>query len=124
VEDGEIRVFQGCDGYEDGEQQRDFVYVDDVVSVILYFLDHPDVSGIFNTGTGRAQTFNDVARAVIDWHGRGAIRYVPMPVHLRGRYQSFTQADLARLRAAGYDGQFQTVEDGTRSCLDSVNAEP
>lgn len=124
LSDGEIRVFQGCDGYGDGEQQRDFIYVGDAVSVILYFLDHPEISGIFNAGTGRAQTFNDVARAVIDWHGHGAIRYVPMPVHLKGRYQSYTQADLTRLRAAGYDGQFETVEDGARSCLDSINADP
>lgn len=121
VEDGEIRVFQGCDGYGDGEQRRDFVYVDDAVSVILYFLDHPEISGIFNTGTGRAQTFNDAARAVIDWHGRGALRYVPMPVHLKGRYQSYTQADLTRLRAAGYNGQFRTVEDGVRCYFDRLN---
>jgi ADP-L-glycero-D-manno-heptose 6-epimerase len=121
LEDGEIRVFKGCDGYDDGEQLRDFVYVDDAVAVILYFLDHPATSGIFNTGTGRAQTFNDAAQAVIDWHGRGKIRYVPMPASLKGRYQSYTRADATRLLKAGYDGHFRSVEDGVRSYLDTIN---
>lgn len=116
--DGEVRLFEGSDGYADGEQRRDFVHVDDVCAVNLWFLEHRDVSGIFNAGTGRAQTFNDVANAVIAWHGKGRIRYVPFPAHLRGAYQSFTEADLAALRAAGCDVEFRDVAVGVRDYLD------
>lgn len=108
----EIRLFEGCDGYGDGEQRRDFVYVDDVVAINLWFLDHPDVSGIYNCGTGRSQTFNDVANAVIRFHDRGQIRYIPFPEHLKGCYQSFTEANLDQLRATGCDHRFKTVEEG------------
>jgi ADP-L-glycero-D-manno-heptose 6-epimerase len=121
VEEGEVRLFEGCDGYPDGEQRRDFVFVGDVVDTVLYFLDHPERSGVFNVGTGRAQTFNDVARSVIDWHGRGKIRYIPFPERLLGRYQSFTQADLTALREAGYDGRFLPVERGVAAALDAMN---
>jgi ADP-L-glycero-D-manno-heptose 6-epimerase len=116
--DGECRLFTGSDGYGDGEQRRDFIHVDDVVAMNLWFWEHPDKSGIFNCGTGRAQPFNDVARAVIDWHGKGAIKYVPFPDNLVGRYQSYTQADLTRLRGAGYDRPFLTVEQGVKRYLD------
>ena len=109
---GRVRLFEGSEGYEDGEQQRDFVWVGDAVAVNLWLLDHPEVSGIFNVGTGRSQTFNDVARAVLGYHGRGEIEYVPFPEDLRGHYQSFTQADLSALRKAGYDARFLTVEEG------------
>jgi ADP-L-glycero-D-manno-heptose 6-epimerase len=119
-DDGELRLFEGSGGYGDGEQLRDFVYVDDVCAVNTWFLEHPEVSGIFNTGTGRAQTFNDVANAVLDWHGSGKIRYIPFPEHLVGAYQSYTQADLALLRAAGCDVEFRPVEDGVRLYLDEI----
>lgn len=119
-EDGAARLFTGTDGYADGEQLRDFVYVDDVCDVNLWFLDHPDVSGIFNTGSGRAQSFNDVANAVIAWHGKGTIRYVPFPEHLSGAYQSFTQADLTQLRLSGCDVDFRPVEDGVKDYLDQI----
>jgi ADP-L-glycero-D-manno-heptose 6-epimerase len=120
IADGETRLFEGSGGYGDGEQIRDFVYVDDVCAVNLWFLENPDVSGIFNAGTGRAQSFNDVANAVIAWHGKGRIRYIPFPEHLKGAYQSFTQADLARLRAAGCDVEFRTVENGVKDYLDQL----
>lgn len=119
-EDGEARLFSGSGGYDDGEQLRDFVYVDDVCAVNLWFLDNPGVSGIFNTGTGQAQSFNDVANAVIKWHQKGKIRYVPFPDHLKGAYQSFTQADLTQLREAGCDVDFQTVESGVKDYLDQL----
>ncbi len=119
--EGVCRLFEGTDGYADGEQQRDFVYVGDCVDVNLWFLDHPEVSGIFNLGTGRAQSFNDVARAVIAWHGRGKIEYIPFPEQLKGRYQSFTQADISALRAAGYAAPFKAVEEGVRLYLDWLN---
>ncbi len=80
------------------------------------------MSGIFNTGTGRAQTFNDVANAVIKWHGKGKIRYIEFPEHLKGAYQSYTQADLTELRASGCDVEFRTVEDGVKDYLDQLCA--
>ena len=120
LEDGEARLFAGTDGYGDGEQLRDFVYVEDVCKVNLWFLDNPSVSGIYNCGTGNAQTFNDVANAVIKWHGKGKIRYIPFPDHLKGAYQSFTQADLSQLRKAGCDVDFRPVEEGVRDYLDQL----
>ncbi len=119
---GEVRLFEGSDGFEAGEQRRDFVYVDDVCAVNLWFFEHPQVSGIFNVGTGRAQTFNDVANSVIGWHGKGRIRYIPFPEHLAGAYQSYTQADLAALRATGCDVDFRPVEQGVRNYLDEISA--
>ena len=121
IEDDEARLFEGSGGYGDGEQLRDFVYVEDVCTVNLWFLDNPGVSGIFNAGTGRAQSFNDVANAVIAWHGHGRIRYIPFPQHLEGAYQSYTQADLASLRKAGCDVEFRPVEDGVRDYLDQLS---
>ena len=122
IESGKARLFAGSGGYTDGQQLRDFVYVQDCVDVNLWFLDHQEVSGIFNLGTGRAQSFNDMANAVIEWHGRGAIEYIPFPESLKGAYQSFTQADLALLRKAGYEKPFLSVEQGVRSYLDWLNA--
>jgi ADP-L-glycero-D-manno-heptose 6-epimerase len=118
-----VKLFKGCDGYANGEQRRDFVYVGDVADVNLWFIDHPNKSGIFNVGTGRCQSFNDVARAVIDWHGHGKIEYIPFPKHLQGHYQSFTQADITALREVGYDKPFKTVEEGVKEYLDWLNGE-
>jgi ADP-L-glycero-D-manno-heptose 6-epimerase len=122
LDDGEVRLFEGSDGYADGKQRRDFVYVGDVADANLWFMDNPKKSGIFNVGTGRCQTFNDVARAVIAWHGRGKIKYIPFPEHLKGCYQSFTQADITALREVGYDNSFKTVEEGVKEYLDWLNA--
>lgn len=116
-----VRLFQGCDGYDNGEQRRDFVYVDDVVDVNLWFLENKNTSGIFNVGTGRSQTFNDVARAVVAFHGAGEIQYIPFPEHLRGCYQSFTEADISSLRSAGYQRPFKTVEEGVSLYLAATN---
>ncbi|MEM8815608.1 MAG: ADP-glyceromanno-heptose 6-epimerase [Pseudomonadota bacterium] len=118
--EGEVRLFEGSGGYGDGEQERDFVYVDDICAVNLWFLEHPRVSGVFNAGTGRAQSFNDVARAVIRFHGKGSIRYIPFPEHLKGAYQSYTQADLAALRQAGCDVDFRPVEQGVADYLTAL----
>jgi ADP-L-glycero-D-manno-heptose 6-epimerase len=115
--DGVVKLFEGTDGYGNGEQRRDFVFVDDVVNVNLWFWEHRDVSGIFNLGTGRCQSFNDVARAVIDYHGKGEIEYVPFPEHLKGKYQSFTEADISHLREVGYEAAFATVETGVHKYL-------
>ena len=121
-ENGVAKLFAGCDGYEDGAQRRDFVYVGDAVKVNLWFLDNPDKTGIFNLGTGRSQAFNDMANAVIDWHGKGKIEYIPFPDHLKGAYQSFTEADISALRAVGYDAPFLTVEEGVWEYMDVLNS--
>lgn len=119
---GVIKLFEGCDGYANGEQRRDFIYVDDVVNVNLWFLDNPNASGIFNVGTGRSQPFNDVAHAVLDWHDKGNLEYIPFPEHLKGAYQSFTEADITQLRKAGYEHPFKTVEEGVKCYLDRLNS--
>ena len=124
---GKVRLFGEYGGYGPGEQRRDFVFVDDVVAVNLWFLEHPDVSGIFNLGSGRAQTFNDVALAVVnagraaagdaagslaDLVAEGTVEYIPFPNALVGKYQCFTEADLARLRQAGCGHAFADVAAG------------
>ena len=125
--EGKVKLFEGCAGYADGEQRRDFVSIADVVKVNMHFLDHPDHSGIFNLGSGRAQSFNDVALAVVnacraaqgepalglaELRQRGVIEYIAFPPALQGKYQSFTQADLGELRDHGYEEDFATVEQG------------
>jgi len=121
--EGRVKLFEGSDGYGDGGQLRDFVHVDDAVAVNLWLLENREVSGIFNCGTGRAQTFNELAAAVInaasggdqaaeDLARRGLIEYIPFPPQLAGKYQSYTQADLGALRAAGYEGEFMPVKEG------------
>lgn len=122
VAGGVCRLFEGSDGYGPGEQHRDFIHVDDVVAVNLWFYAQGGKSGIYNCGTGCAQPFNDVARAVIDWHGRGRIEYIPFPKQLVGRYQSYTQADTAKLRAAGYEAPFLAVAQGVRRYLEALHA--
>ena len=124
---GKVRLFEGSGGYENGEQRRDFISVDDVVKVNLHFLDNPDQSGIFNVGTGRAQSFNDVAVATVNACRRakgeaelsldalrqqGILEYIDFPEALKGKYQNFTQADIANLREAGYDAPLLSVEAG------------
>ena len=122
AEHGEARLFEGSGGYAAGEQRRDFVYVGDVVSVNLWLLAHPRVSGVFNVGTGTSASFNDVARAIIAVRGKGAIRYIPFPRELAASYQSFTQADVSVLRAAGYVAPFKDVRAGIESYLHALDA--
>ncbi len=119
--DGVVKLFEGSDGYGDGEQRRDFIYVSDVVDVNLWCFDNPGCSGIFNLGTGRSQSFNDVANAVISYHNKGRLEYIPFPDHLKGRYQSFTEADMSALRTAGYCADFKTVEEGVHAYLAWLN---
>ncbi len=131
---GKVRLFAGEGAYGNGEQQRDFVSVEDVVKVNLYFMDNPDRSGIFNCGTGRSQQFNDMAVATLnavraqDGHAAaaladhvaaGRIEYIPFPDALKGKYQSFTQADIHALRAAGYAEEFLTVEQGVARYMEA-----
>ena len=116
-----VRLFEGCDGYGNGEQRRDFIYVSDVVDVNLWCFENPNCSGIFNLGTGRSQSFNDVANAVISYHNKGKLEYIPFPDHLKGSYQSFTEADIGALRAIGYSADFKTVEEGVHAYLAWLN---
>lgn len=126
-EHGKVKLFEGCDGYGNGEQSRDFVYVEDVVKVNMFFLDHPGKSGIFNLGSGRAQPFNDVAVSTVnacralegkaalslaEMVSQGIVEYIDFPEALKGKYQSYTEADISRLRAAGYKEAFNSVEQG------------
>ena len=113
---GPARLFRSdVAGLADGDQRRDFVYVDDVVDVMLWLRDTPQVSGIFNLGTGGSRTYRDLAHAVCDAAGKPrTIEYIDMPERLRGQYQSFTEASIDRLRAAGYAGQFTPLEEGVR----------
>ncbi|MEC9483695.1 MAG: ADP-glyceromanno-heptose 6-epimerase [Halomonas sp.] len=119
------RLFGAWDGYEAGMQSRDFIYVGDVVDVNLWFLDHPDQSGIFNLGTGRAEPFKAIADTVIDYYGKQGIEadidYIDFPDELKGRYQSYTRADISRLRQAGYDAEFRTVREGVTAYLEWLN---
>lgn len=116
------KLFKGCDGYGDGMQTRDFVYVEDVCRAKLWFWEHKGKSGIYNCGTGRAEPFLNVAKAVIDYHGRGEIEFIDFPEHLKGHYQSFTQADLTKLRAAGCDVEFRTVAEGVGEYMKWLNS--
>ncbi|MCT6855825.1 MULTISPECIES: ADP-glyceromanno-heptose 6-epimerase [Bombella] len=111
-----VRLFQSDKpGLADGEQKRDFIWVGDVVKVLLWLLEHPTVSGLFNCGTGQARSYESLARAVCDAAGKRVnIEYIPMPESLQGQYQSFTQADMKALRKAGYDAPFTSLEDGIR----------
>ena len=134
--EGYVRLFGGWDGYGDGGQMRDFISVHDVVDVNLHFLDHPETSGIFNCGTGRAQPFNDVAAAVVnamrhiqgkvnlpldDLVRQGLLRYDNFPDDLKGRYQSYTQADVSALRRAGFTAPMRDVETGVSEYVQQLH---
>ncbi|MFN3566154.1 MAG: ADP-glyceromanno-heptose 6-epimerase [Burkholderiaceae bacterium] len=125
--EGKVKLFEGSHGYANGEQRRDFIHVDDVIAVNLHFAEKP-ASGIYNVGTGRAQSFNDVALAVVNTMreangepplalaqaiAQGRIEYIAFPEALRGKYQAYTQADIERLRASGYTAPMRSVEQGT-----------
>lgn len=136
-ETGKVKLFGEYGGYGPGEQNRDFIFVDDVVAVNLWFLQHPGQSGIFNLGTGRAQPFNDVAEATVNASralkgepplplgelvAKGLIEYIEFPQALVGKYQSHTQADLSRLRATGCDHAFTDVAGGVKRYVDWLAA--
>lgn len=138
-ETGKVKLFGEYGGYARGEQSRDFVFVDDVVAVNLWFLEHPQVSGIYNLGTGRAQPFNDVARAVVNGvrslNGeaalsldamvqQGLVEYVPFPDALKGKYQSYTQADLTRLVSSGCAHAYADVATGVRAYVEWLAKQP
>lgn len=111
---GVIKLFKGTDGYKDGEQRRDFIYVKDVAKVNLWCWENEIENGIYNCGTGKANTFNAVAQAVISALGKGEIEYIDFPETLQGKYQSFTQADTRKLLNAGYNGGFTNINDAVK----------
>ena len=134
--EGKVKLFGEYGGYGPGGQMRDFVFIDDVVAVNLWFLDHPEQSGIFNLGTGKAQPFNDVAISVINTLRQaqgeaplsiqeaargGLIDYIDFPAALVGKYQSYTQADLSALRAAGCEHAFADVQAGVAAYMQWLN---
>jgi len=131
--EGKVKLFGAYGGYGNGEQMRDFVFIDDVVAVNLWYFDQPEISGIFNLGTGRAQPFNDVALSVVNaLRGdkldlasavkAGLIEYIPFPDALRGKYQCYTQADLTNLRASGCDHVFADVQTGVSKYMANLSA--
>ncbi|GBU15130.1 ADP-L-glycero-D-manno-heptose-6-epimerase [Polaromonas sp.] len=134
--EGKVKLFGGYGGYAAGGQMRDFVFIDDVVAINLWFFDHPEKSGIFNLGTGKAQPFNDVALTVIntlqqakplsleDAVNAKLIDYIDFPQALVGKYQSYTQADLSRLRAAGCEHAFADVQTGVANYMQSLLQQP
>jgi ADP-L-glycero-D-manno-heptose 6-epimerase len=136
---GKVKLFGPYGGYDAGGQTRDFISVDDVVAVNLWFLQHPQKSGIFNLGTGRAQPFNDVATAVVntsralkgepalplaDLVAKGLVEYIDFPQALVGKYQCYTQADMTRLRAAGCDHRFADVATGVERYVQWLSRQP
>jgi ADP-L-glycero-D-manno-heptose 6-epimerase len=133
--EGKVKLFEGSGGYAAGEQIRDFISVDDVVKVNLFFLDHPEHSGIFNVGTGRGQTFNDAAVATVNacraaegqpaldlsaMREQGIVHYIAFPEALKGKYQNYTQAHMQALRGKGYSDDFLTVEQGVARYVDAL----
>ena len=117
---GKVKLFEGSGGYANGDQRRDFIHVDDVVKVNLWMLENA-ASGIVNVGTGASRPFNDVAKAIVSWHGQGEVEYIEFPDHLKGSYQSYTEADITSLRQMGFKNDFLSVEDGVKQYLDVLN---
>ena len=111
--DGMIKLFGAYGGYGDGEQRRDFVWVEDVATINLWFKQHPEHSGIFNVGTGQSEPFNAIAKVILTELPETKLHYIPVPEHLRGCYQSFTEADIATLRDIGCTHEFTDVTQGT-----------
>lgn len=134
-QNGKVKLFEGSDGYNNGCQERDFISIEDVVKVKLYFLDNPELSGIFNVGTGRSQPFNDMAVATVntlrkdnkeapleldEMVTQGIIEYIDFPDALKDKYQSFTRADIRLLAKSGYKESFYTVEQGVERYIKSL----
>ncbi|MCL2767342.1 MAG: ADP-glyceromanno-heptose 6-epimerase [Synergistaceae bacterium] len=118
-----IKLFKGYGNIKDGEQSRDFIFIDDVVSIVMFFIDSPFRKGIFNIGTGKSRSFNELARILIDCYGAGEIEYIPFPDELKGKYQNYTQAELGALMSAGYDNKFTSLEYGIKKYVEILIGE-
>lgn len=112
-----VKLFAGSHGYKNGEHQRDFIFVDDVIKVNLWFWQHPEKSGIFNVGTGENRSFNAIAEVLLQWHRKGKVEYIPFPASLEPYYQPFTKANIQALRQAGYSYPFYSLEEGITTYL-------
>lgn len=127
IEGGKCKLFEGNLGYSNGEQRRDFIYVEDCVDVNFWFMNNPSKSGIFNVGSGKSRTINELAEIVIQWHknreniSNNSIEYIPFPKHLEGSYQNFTESDLNKLRNIGYKKEFINLEEGITRYLNILN---
>ena len=123
---GPARLFRSDDpAIPDGEQKRDFIYIDDVTAALIFMLDTPNLSGLFNLGTGQARSYRDLAAAVCAANNVPEnITFIDMPENLRGQYQSFTQAPMSRLRAAGFTHTFTTLEDGVAAYIQTYLTQP
>ena len=117
---GELKLFKGSHGYDDGEQRRDFIFVDDVIKANLWMMNNSNISGIYNVGTGKSHSFNDIANAVIKRRKTGRIKYIPFPKELEESYQSYTEANLENLRSVGYKKEFITLDEGVSAYLDTI----
>ena len=117
-ENNVIKLFKGSHGYADGEQRRDFIHVDDTIKVKNWFMTNPEVSGIYNVGTGVSRSFNDIAKCVLDYFGKGKIQYIDFPANLEEQYQAYTEAKITKIQAKGYNGNFLSLEDGVKAYLE------
>ena len=122
-ENNRIKLFKGSHGYNDGEQRRDFIFVNDTVNIKLWFMNNSEISGIYNIGTGKSRTFNDVASAVISYFKNGEIEYIDFPAGLKEQYQAFTEADTSKLKSVGYNEEFTSLEKGVFEYLDWLSKE-
>ncbi len=114
VENGEIKVFEGSENF-----LRDFIFVEDVANVISFFIDK-GIGGIYNCGTGNERSFMDMAEIFVNLYGNCKIKTIPFPEHLKGKYQAYTKADITKLRNAGYNKEFMSLEDGMKKYLDKL----
>ena len=121
LDEKKIKLFKGSHGYNDGEQRRDFIFVEDTIQVKLWFMNNPHISGIYNVGTGTSRTFNDVASAVLLYFGTGEIEYINFPSNLENQYQAFTEADITNLRSVGYQKEFTKLEKGILEYLNWIS---
>mgnify|MGYP001308557236 FL=1 len=120
LDHGIANLFKGSHGFEDGEQLRDFIFVKDIAEVNLWFYQNSQISGIFNLGTGISNSFNQIAREIINWHGKGKINYIDFPENLKGTYQAETKADMGNLRKIGYSKKFTDIHNGIKQYLNSL----
>ncbi len=121
LKNSSLRLFAGSGGFDNGDQKRDFIYVDDVVKINLWFM-KKNISGIFNVGTGRPNSFNEVGKNIINWHNKGKIKYISFPKKLENTYQHYTKANLKNLRKIGYNYKFTSIKKGIDYYLNHLNS--
>ncbi len=123
IEKNKINLFEGKDGYQNGEQMRDFIYVNDVVNVNIWMFENKNIKGIFNVGTGVPSSFNDLANLIIKFHKKGYKEYISFPKKLIGKYQSFTKSNNINIQKAGYNIPYTSIENGINEYLSLLNSD-